>query len=59
MFLYCVADSKRGKDLKVHTPESDEMRLRGGNPFTLKVSDWASKLDLGRQINRRKAGAFI
>ena len=35
------------------------MRLRGGNPFTLKVSDWAWKLDLGRQINRRKAGTFI
>ena len=35
MFLYCVADSKRGKDLKVHSPESDEMHLRGGNPFTL------------------------
>lgn len=41
MFLYCVTDSERGKDLKVHGPESDEMRLRGGNPFTLKVSDWA------------------
>ena len=59
MFLYCVTDSERGKDLKVHGPESDEMRLRGGNPFTLKVSDWARKLDLGRQINRRKAGTFI
>lgn len=39
VFLYCIADSKRRKDLKVHSPESDEMCLRGGNTFT--VSDWA------------------
>ena len=41
VFLYCIADSKRRKGLKVHSPESDEMCLRGGKPFTLKVSDWA------------------
>lgn len=41
VFFYCVADSKRGKDLKVHSPESDEILVRGGKAFPLRVSDWA------------------
>ena len=40
VFLYCVADSKRGKDLQVHSPESDEMLVRGRKSSPLRVSDW-------------------
>lgn len=53
VFLYCVADSKRGKDLKIHRAESDEVLVRGGS-----LARPENLTDKGRLTKEKHAHSF-